>query len=136
MILMAVNLGNYWVKNSDVRKAGRVLLSPDWNFSTVRQALGSINNAKLDKFSMTQKAWKRVAELMGVSENIGGEGVRGKIARDFWIRAVVYSTIFYNAMNAAFRADDRKNILKDTLKNMKPFDYSIWANANPMDNLV
>ena len=122
------------VKNSDVRKAGRVLLSPDWNFSTVRQALGSINNAKLDKVFNDTKAWKRVAELMGVSENIGGEGVRGKIARDFWIRAVVYSTIFYNAMNAAFRADDREKHPERYPKNMKPFDYSIWANANPMDN--
>ena len=122
------------VKNSDVRKAGRVLLSPDWNFSTVRQALGSINKAKLDKVFNDTKAWKRVAELMGVSENIGGEGVRGKIARDFWIRAVVYSTIFYNAMNAAFRADDRKKHPERYPKNMKPFDYSIWSNANPMDN--
>lgn len=122
------------IKNSDVRKAGRVLLSPDWNFSTVRQALGSINNTKLDKVFNNTKAWKRVAELMGVSENIGGEGVRGKIARDFWIRAVVYSTIFYNAMNAAFRADDREKHPERYPKNMKPFDYSIWANANPMDN--
>ena len=122
------------VKNSDVRKAGRVLLSPDWNFSTVRQALGSINNAKLDKVFNDTKAWKRVAELMGVSENIGGEGVRGKIARDFWIRAVIYSTVFYNAMNAAFRADDRKKHPERYPKNMKPFDYSIWSNANPMDN--
>ena len=122
------------IKNSDVRKAGRVLLSPDWNFSTVRQALGSINNAKLDKVFNDTKAWKRVAELMGVSENIGGESVRGKIARDFWIRAVVYSTVFYNAMNAAFRADDRKKHPELYPKNMKPFDYSIWANANPMDN--
>ena len=122
------------IKNSDVRKSGRVLLSPDWNFSTVRQALGSINNAKLDKVFNDTKAWKRVAELMGVSENIGGDGVRGKIARDFWIRAVVYSTIFYNAMNAAFRVDDRKKHPERYPKNMKPFDYSIWANANPMDN--
>ena len=122
------------IKNSDVRKAGRVLLSPDWNFSTVRQALGSINNTKLDKIFNDTKAWKRVAELMGVSENIGGEGVRGKIARDFWIRAVVYSTVFYNAMNAAFRADDREKHPERYPKNMKPFDYSIWANANPMDN--
>lgn len=122
------------IKNSDVRKAGRVLLSPDWNFSTVRQALGSINNAKLDKVFNDTKTWKRVAELMGVSENIGGEGVRGKIARDFWIRAVVYSTVFYNIMNAAFRADDRKKHPERYPKNMKPFDYSIWANANPMDN--
>lgn len=122
------------VKNSDVRKAGRVLLSPDWNFSTVRQALGSINNTKLDKIFNDTKAWKRVAELMGVSENIGGEGVRGKIARDFWIRAVVYSTIFYNVINAAFRADDREKHPERYPKNMKPFDYSIWANANPMDN--
>lgn len=124
------------IKQSSVQKAGRLLLSPDWNFSTIRQALGSVNSKGLDKWfnSVDIKALKRTANLMGISETMDGTGSRGKVAKGFWIRAVIYSTVFYNLLNAMFRDKDRKEHPERYPKNMTPFDYSIWANANPMDN--
>jgi hypothetical protein len=126
------------IKPSSVKTASRVLLSPDWNFSTLRQAVAAFNTGKVDKAvnsNEVPKQAKRASQLVGLSENIGSNGARGKVGRGFWLRSALYFTVFYNLINAAFREKDREKYPHLYPKEMSPFDYSIWSNSYPMDNV-
>lgn len=126
------------IKPSSVKTASRVLLSPDWNFSTLRQAVAAFNTGKVDKAVNSNeipKQAKRASQLVGLSENIGSNGARGKVGRGFWLRSALYFTVFYNLINAAFREKDREKYPHLYPKEMSPFDYSIWSNSYPMDNV-
>lgn len=126
------------IKPSSVKTASRVLLSPDWNFSTLRQAVAALNTGKADKAinsNEVPKQAKRASQLVGLSENVGSNGARGKTGRAFWLRSALYFTVFYNLINAAFREKDREKYPHLYPKEMSPFDYSIWSNSYPMDNV-
>lgn len=128
------------VRKSSVKFTSRLLLSPDWNFSAIRQTFGAFNNKTLDNFLSKQdsKFWKdirNVLEDMGVSESPETENVRGKRARAFWLRYLLYAYIGSNLMNAAFRERDRKEHPEDYPEKMSPFDYSVWANTMPNENM-
>jgi len=123
------------IKKSSVKAASRVLLSPDWNFSTIRQAAAAINSEWADDLINQNKTGKRIAQVIGAGGETGSKGARGKIGRGFWLRSALFFTVFYNLMNAAFREKDRKehpNLYPDE---MTPKDYSIWSNSYPMDNI-
>jgi hypothetical protein len=119
------------IKKSAIKAASRILLSPDWNFSTIRQAAAAINSEWADNLFNSNK----IAKLTGIGEEAGTNGARGKIGRAFWIRAAVFSTVFYNILNAAFREWDRDKHPELYPKEMTPADYSIWSNSYPMDNV-
>ena len=123
------------IKKSTIKAASRVLLSPDWNFSTIRQAAAAINSEWLDSKINQTPLGKRIGKLTGVSEETSSNGARGKIGKGFWIRSAIFFTVFYNLLNAAFRERDRKEHPELYPKEMTPMDYSIWANSYPMDNI-
>lgn len=123
------------IKKSTIKAASRVLLSPDWNFSTIRQAAAAINSEWADNLINQSPAGKRIAQVLGVGGENGSKGARGEIGRGFWLRSAIFFTVFYNLINAAFREKDRKEHPELYPKDMKPMDYSIWANSYPMDNI-
>lgn len=128
------------IKKSTVKAAGRLLLSPDWNFSTIRQTMGLFDSKTLDNIvtGKDHNFWKTVektAEQLGAKGTEGTNNVRGKSARAFFLRFIVYSAIAYNLINAAFRERDREEHPELYPKNMNPLDYTIWANSLPNDKL-
>lgn len=64
------------------------LLSPDWTYSTVRQALAVTGIGKLDKSTIA---------------------LRRKAGAHFWIRAMLYFGVGMNVLNAYFRTQDEKD---------------------------
>lgn len=123
------------IKKSSVKAASRILLSPDWNFSTIRQAAAAINSEWADDLLNNSKIGKKVGKLTGIGEEKDTQGARGKIGRDFWLRSALFFTVFYNVLNAAFREWDRDKHPELYPKEMTPIDYSIWSNSYPMDNI-
>lgn len=128
------------IKRSTVKALSRVLLSPDWNFSTIRQTMGLFNNAKTDSalVNMDTPFWKNVkdaARLLGVTEEPGAKGVRGKNAANFFLRFAIYTGVIFNVINASFREKDREEHPELYPQDMTPFDYSIWANISPNENI-
>lgn len=123
------------IKKSSVKAASRILLSPDWNFSTIRQAAAAINSEWADDLINQNKTGKRIAQVLGAGGETGSKGARGKIGRGFWLRSALFFTVFYNLMNAAFREKDRKEHPDLYPDEMTPKDYSIWSNSYPMDNI-
>lgn len=126
------------VKKSTIKAASRILLSPDWNFSTIRQTMGLFDSKKGNAFLSSKdndfwKTVKKVSEMLGASESVGSNGTRGKSAKAFFLRFMIYSAIGYNLINAAFREKDRKEHPELYPKNMSPIDYSIWGNISPND---
>lgn len=131
------------VKKSTIKAAGRVFLSPDWNVSAIRQFNGAFNSLKLDKYlankEYSNKFWKSISDtckLLGFTENPNAKGTKGKLGRKFFLRFAVYSFVFYNLINAMNREKDRKEHPELYPKNMKPFDYTIWANSTKADNTL
>lgn len=123
------------IKKSSVKAASRILLSPDWNFSTIRQAAAAINSEWADDLLNNSNIGKKVGKLTGIGEEKGTQGARGKIGRGFWLRSALFFTVFYNVLNAAFREWDRDKHPELYPKEMTPMDYSIWSNSYPMDNI-
>lgn len=123
------------IKKSSVKAASRILLSPDWNFSTIRQAAAAINSEWADDLLNNSNIGKKVGKLTGIGEEKGAQGARGKIGRGFWLRSALFFTVFYNVLNAAFREWDRDKHPELYPKEMTPADYSIWSNSYPMDNI-
>lgn len=123
------------IKKSTIKAASRVLLSPDWNFSTIRQAAAIINSEWADNLINQNPKGKRIAQVLGIGGESGSKGVRGGLGRSFFVRSAIFFTVFYNLINAAFREKDRKEHPDLYPDEMTPKDYSIWANAYPMDNI-
>lgn len=124
------------VKNSTVKGLSRALLSPDWLISTTRQFMGMAENVPVSKWleKCDIKALKKFAKISGVSDIGDNLGVRGKSARKFWVTAMVFSVLFYNLINAMFRAKDRKEHPEYYSDNTL-MSYTIWDNALPGDKL-
>ena len=118
------------VKNSTVKGLSRALLSPDWLISTTRQFMGIAENVPMSKWieNSNSKILRKTARLLGVAEIGDSLGVRGKSAKKFWITAMVFSVLFYNLINAMFRAKDRKDH-PELYSNNSLMSYTIWDNA-------
>lgn len=95
------------IKKSEIKTANRLFLSPDWQVSTIRQFAGAFIS-----------------------------GNTGKVGRRFWIRAMAYSLILYNILNAIHREKDRKEHPEFYKKKMTPFDYTIWANTDKYEPMM
>ncbi|MCR5266789.1 MAG: Eco57I restriction-modification methylase domain-containing protein [Cyanobacteria bacterium RUI128] len=122
------------VKNSTVKGMSRLLLSPDWLISTTRQFMGMAENVPMSKWleNSNIKGLRKFAKLSGVSDVGDTVGVRGKSARRFWATAMVFSVLFYNLINAMFRAKDRKEH-PEYYSDNSLMSYTIWDNALPAD---
>lgn len=121
----------------------RILLSPDWLRSTTRQFLGFVSNEKLenlvDSKAKQNKFWedlKDITEEWGINSNTGESALRGRLARSFWIRALIYSAILYNMMNAFFRYRDKEEYPQYYPKQMTAKDYSLLANSKGSKTFV
>lgn len=121
----------------------RILLSPDWLRSTTRQFLGFVSNEKLENLvnskAKQNKFWedlKNITEEWGINSNTGESALRGRLARSFWIRALIYSAILYNMMNAFFRYRDKEEYPQYYPKQMTAKDYSLLANSKGSKTFV
>lgn len=130
---------NLGIVPSGRRAEQRIFLSPDWLRSTTRQFLGIFSSEKLSN-ALSQKAnesefWKKAKDLgerWGINSNtddVTSSGMRGRIARSFWLRAIIYSAILYNVMNALFRMKDYKEHKDLYPEKMSLIDYSILGNT-------
>ena len=137
---------NLGISPSQRRVEQRLLLSPDWLRSTTRQFLAMFSTEKGSKF-LNEKAkendfWKQakeIAEEWGINSNtesIGASNLRGRLSRAFWLRALIYSAILYNMMNAFFREKDRQEYPKYYPKNMTIKDYSLVGNSKGSKTFV
>jgi hypothetical protein len=137
---------NLGISPSQRRVEQRLLLSPDWLRSTTRQFLAMFSTEKGSKF-LNEKAkendfWKQakeIAEEWGINSNtesIGASNLRGRLSRAFWLRALIYSAILYNMMNAFFREKDRQENPKYYPKNMTIKDYSLVGNSKGSKTFV
>lgn len=119
----------------------RALLSPDWLRSTTRQALAVLSTEKghkaINYLSRDNKFWQKAKEIgkewgiFSVTDDVTASGMRGRVARRFWLNAMIQYTIYTNVLNAMFREKDRKEHPELYPKKMTAKDYSTWAN-NPL----
>ena len=120
---------NLGIRPSQRRIEQRVLLSPDWLRSTTRQFLAMFSGINKNE---TWKNAKELGEEWGIdslTKDVQASDMRGKIARRYWVRSLVYSAILYNALNAAFRAWDRDKNPDLYPKNMSIADYTLFKNV-------
>jgi len=136
---------NLGIKPSSRKVEQRILLSPDWLRSTTRQFMAMFSNGKLAQNMSkeeTNNFWKRAKEvgsrwgIDSLTGDVESSQMRGKIARAFWIRSLVYSTILYNVLNAVMRGWDKKKHPEYYEEPMTAKDYSIYANSNPTDSVM
>ncbi len=136
-----VNLG---IKQSQLKKAKRILLSPDWLLSSTRQFMGLFSNRKVSTMLNTRngqnefvKNLQTFAKQMGLgsmTDSKQADSIRNKNAVKFWVTSVIFMTLFYNAINFINRKRDEKEhpeyYTNATLK-----DYTIWGNSVATDGL-
>jgi hypothetical protein len=92
-----------------VKFLGRILLSPDWQWSTLGQffapfripALPRIVGGKLTMVPRKKKG------LFGMYPETAGK-VRGKYGRSFWRAALIYSYVLFNSWNYINRKKDEE----------------------------
>lgn len=135
--------GQIWehlnVKKSTVKWGARALLSVDWQVSTAREFLGMFATKKghqiLNNLAYKNEFFQKVKNLsqqlgiISLTDDINASGLRGKIARGYFGRAVLYLGILYNIMNATFREKDRQEHPELYPKNMSAIDYTILKNS-------
>lgn len=86
---------------SSVKWLRRLLLSPDWTVSTIRQALAPFGVGRLYDD-------KRFAEQFKQLKSGGPESVRAKYAITFWTNAALVWGTIANALNAYMRRKDEE----------------------------
>ena len=137
---------NLGIAPSQRRTEQRILLSPDWLRSTTRQFLAMLSTEKGAKFlnekSKENAFWKKakeIAEEWGINSNtedIEASSLRGRISKAFWLRALIYSAILYNLMNAFFRYRDKEEYPQYYPKKMTIKDYSLLGNSKGSKTFV
>ena len=130
---------NLGISPSTKKFVSRWLMSPDWLISTTRQFMGMFSSEtlhrKLKDLASTSDYWNTVKEatqLLGINsitDDVQASGMRGRIARAFWVRSAIYSCIYMNVLNALFRAWDKEENPDLYPEKMTPLDYSMVKNA-------
>lgn len=116
--------------------ARRLLLSPDWNMSaTVRQSLAVFSSEAAQKFlnefaksSKLGAAARELSRKLGLSSftnDIKGAGIRGKLARKYFMTFLIQTAIYSNLINACNRAIDKHN---NPDKYENGINYSSYSN--------
>lgn len=137
---------NLGIKPSGKKWEQRLLLSPDWLRSTTRQALGAFSSETLqknvNKLAEKSEFWNKARDLgrrwglTSMTDDVTASGVRGRVARRFWMRAFIQYSIYSNALNAIFREKDRKENPELYPKKMTIKDYSILGNSKGSETYV
>lgn len=130
---------NLGISPSTKKAMSRWIMSPDWLLSTTRQFMGMFStekgHKKLNELAARSDFWnsvKEVTQLLGVhsiTDDTQASGMRGRIARAFWVRSAIYSCIYMNVLNAIFRAWDKEEYPELYPEKMTAWDYSMAKNA-------
>lgn len=110
------------IKPDTVQTARRLMLSPDWNMSaTLRQSFAVFSSKAgqkfLNKFAESGKFGSAVREIsrkVGLSSfvnDVEGAGVRGDLARKYFMTFLIQTAIYSNLINACNRKLDSIKIL-------------------------
>ena len=124
------------IKPSTIQGARRFLLSPDWNMSaTVRQSLAIFSSesgqkflnefANSSKFGAATRELSRKLGLSSFTNDVEGAGVRGEIARKYFMTFLIQTAIYSNLINACSRAIDKHN---NPEKYEEGINYSSYSN--------
>lgn len=123
-------------KPETVQTARRLMLSPDWNMSaTLRQSLAVFSTKTGQKFlnafaesSGFGSAIREISRKVGLSSftnDVEGAGVRGKLARGYFMTFLIQTAIYSNIINAINRQIDFKN---NPDKYSDGINYSSYSN--------
>ncbi|MEI7474685.1 MAG: hypothetical protein WCK67_07885 [bacterium] len=137
---------NLGIKPSSRRLSQRLMLSPDWFVSTTRHFLGMLStetgqkfiNAKAKESAFWEKA-RDVGRQWGIgsiTDDVTSAGIRGRIARRFWTRALLNYALYANALNAINRQHDKEENPDLYPKKMNAKDYSIFGNSSGNETYV
>ena len=135
--------GQLWellgIRGSHRKIATRTMLSADWNISCLRQALGVLSTqkgqevlnekAKTSDFWYAVREWTRKAGITSLNRKSNETGIRGDLARKFWIRSFVMYAIYANLINAICRFWDKEEHPEYYPEKMKFLDYFMFTNA-------
>ena len=124
------------IKPSTIQGARRFLLSPDWNMSaTIRQSLAIFSSesgqkflnefANSSKFGAATRELSRKLGLSSFTNDVEGAGVRGEIARKYFMTFLIQTAIYSNLINACSRAIDKHN---NPEKYEEGINYSSYSN--------
>ena len=123
-------------KPTTVQTARRLMLSPDWNMSaTLRQSLAVFSTKTGQKFinafaesSGFGSAVREISRKVGLSSftnDVEGAGIRGKLARQYFMTFLIQTAIYSNIINAINRQIDFKN---NPDKYSDGINYSSYSN--------
>ncbi len=115
------------------------MMSPDWFISTTRQFFASFSTETghkvLNNLAAKSEFWDKVKDVShalgttSITDNVKASGLRGDVARKFWVRALGYSLLYMNILNAANRAYDQKENPNLYPKEMTAREYSMLGNS-------
>lgn len=137
---------NLGIAPSTKKALSRWLMSPDWLISTTRQFMGifstKVGHKKINELAKNGGFWQKAKEtsqffgITSLTDDIEASGVRGHIARKFWLRAAIQSCIYMNVLNALFRAWDRDKYPELYPDTMTAADYSMLGNSHGSKSCV
>lgn len=130
---------NLGITPNTKKMMSRWLMSPDWLIATTRQFMGIFGNetghSKINKLSESSEKWQKIkdiTETLGIfslTGDVTASGMRGRIARAFWIRSLVLSALYMNILNALFRMWDKKEYPELYPEKLSARDYSMLGNS-------
>lgn len=130
---------NLGITPSAKKMMSRWLMSPDWFISTLRQFMGMFSSTKghkkLNQLAANSEAWEKVKEISqavgiySITDDVTASGLRGRIARKFWIRSAIISALYMNILNAMFRLWDKEKYPEYYPEKLTARDYSMLGNA-------
>lgn len=137
---------NLGITPSTKKMMSRWLMSPDWLIATTRQFMGFFStetgHKKLNKLASSSDFWqkaKEVSQVLGIhslTDDVTASGTRGRIARKFWIRSAIISSLGMNILNAIFRMKDKDDYPELYPEKLTPKDYSMLGNSTGAKSYV
>lgn len=124
------------IKPDTLKTARRLLLSPDWNMSaTIRQSLAIFSSeagqkflnefANSSKFGAATRELSRKLGLSSFTNDVEGAGIRGEMARKYFMTFLIQTAIYSNLINACNRTIDKHN---NPDKYENGINYSSYSN--------
>lgn len=130
---------NLGITPSAKKMMSRWLMSPDWLIATTRQFMGIFSSEeghkKLNKLAESSETWQKVKEVsqaLGIhslTDDVTASGMRGRIARKFWIKSAIISALYMNILNAVFRMWDKEEYPDLYPEKMSAKDFSMLGNS-------
>lgn len=127
------------INPSTKKQLSRWLMSPDWLISTTRQFMGIFasekGHKKLNQLAENSEGWQKVKDITqslgitSITDDVTSTGMRGRIARAFWVRSAILSALYMNILNALFRMWDKDKYPELYPEKLTPKDYSMLGNS-------